>query len=164
MFARIKRKAEQARTEDTRQAEEKGIIIEDTPLRPACSPPLTFREKQVEMRVHALASLEKLLELVTEQDKKYGYRLSSRTNFFKRHLMVKQFLAVQKKRLSGQTRRHLAISVAASFDRGHTTAHNIVQWENSWVITSEIPARKEVEMYASWLTDEDVIMAICEFA
>lgn len=34
------------------------------------------------MRVKSLVSLEKHFSLVTEQDEKYGHRLSPRSNFF----------------------------------------------------------------------------------
>lgn len=116
------------------------------------------------MRAKGLVNLKKLLSLVTEQDKKYGYRLSPRTNFFQRHVMVRQFLSMQTRKISGQTRRQLARSVAASFNRRHTTARNIVRWEKSWITIGEIPTRKKAEMYASWLIDEDVMMNIREFS
>lgn len=134
------------------------------PVPAACAPPLTFKQRQIEKQIQALADLEKLLNSVTEQDKKYGCRFSPHTNFFQRHLMVKQFLNIQKRKLSGQTRRGLVISLAASFGQGHTTGRNIVQWEKAWVTSREIPARKEAGMYESWLTDENVVMAIREFA
>ena len=72
--------------------------------------------------------------------------------------------SIQTKKLPSQIRRQLATSVAASFSRWQTTARNIVRWERSWIILDEIPAQKEAEMYASWLTDEDVVMDIQEFA
>ena len=78
--------------------------------------------------------------------------------------MVKQFLSIQTGKLPSQTRRQLATSVVASFSWGQTTARNIVRWERLWVTLGEIPARKEAGMYASWLTDEDVVMDIREFA
>lgn len=78
--------------------------------------------------------------------------------------MVQHFLAGQKRKLLHQTRQQLAISVAASFDWSRATARRIVQWENSWVTSCQIPTRKKSEMYALWLTDENVVMAICEFA
>ena len=167
MFAKLREKA--ARLEQTRLEKRPGDMevskeTEDIPIPPACSPPLTSQEQRKEIRAKSLVSLEKLLSLVIEQDKKYGYRLSPRSNFFQRHLMVKQFLSIQTRKLLGQTRRQLATSVAASFSRGQTTARNIVRWERSWVTLGEIPAQKEAEMYASWLTDEDVVMDIREFA
>lgn len=146
------------------RSKDSELTQEDTSLPRACLPPLTFQERQREIRVQALIDLERLLEHVTEQDKKYGYRLSPRTNFFQRHLMVKQFLSIQRRRLPGQTRRQLAISVAGGFGKSQTTGRNIVRWENSWVATRDIPVRGEPEIYASWLTDENVVMAIREFA
>lgn len=158
MFAKGREKAARLATETMNNVEE------NTFLPRAYLPPLTFQERWIETRVQALADLERLLEFVTEQDKKYGYRLSPQTNFFQRHLMVKQFFVIQRRKIPGQTRRQLAISIAASFNRGQTTGRNLVRWENSWVATRDIPAQKEAEIYASWLTDEDVIMAIREFA
>lgn len=167
MFAKSREKA--ARLEQTRLKEGSGnmespIETEVIPISSACPPPLTFQEQQREMRATGLVNLEKLLSLVTEQDKKYGYRISPRSNFFQRHVMVQQFLSIQTRKIPGQTRRQLARSVAASFNQGHTTARNIVRWEKSWVTTGEISMQKEAEMYASWLTDEDVMMDIREFA
>lgn len=167
MFAKSREKA--ARLEQTRLEEGSGnmespIETEITPISSACPPPLTFQEQQREMRATGLGNLEKPLSLVTEQDKKYGYRLSPRSNFFQRHVMVKHFLSIQTRKIPGQNCRQLARSVAASFNRGHTTARNIVRWEKSWVTIGEIPMRKEAEMYASWLTDEDVVMDIRKFA
>ena len=78
--------------------------------------------------------------------------------------MVKQFLSIQTRKLPSQTRRQLATSVAASFSQGQTTARNIVWWERSWVTLGEIFAQKEAEIYASWPTNEDVVMDIREFA
>ena len=43
-----------------------------------------YRDKQVE----ALKELTRLMELVTEQEKKYEERLSPHSNFYRRHLMV----------------------------------------------------------------------------
>lgn len=149
---------------DIELSREEERNTQDIPIPAACGPPLTFKQQQIEKQVQALADLEKLLSSVTEQDRKYGCRFSPHTNFFQRHLMVKQFLNIQKRRLPGQTQRDLAISVAASFGRGHTTGRNIVRWEKAWVTTREIPARRGAEMYESWLTDENVVMAIREFA
>lgn len=100
---------------------------------------------------------------MTVQEEKYGYRLLPQTNFFQRHVMVKSFLSIQKKSSSGQTRKELALAVAATFGKGKATAENIIKWEKSWVGFETIPARKKVEEYASWLTDEDVVMAVREF-
>ena len=54
------------------------------------------------MRTKSLVSLEKLLSLVIKQDKKYRYKLFSQSNFFQRHLMVKQFPLIQTRELSIQ--------------------------------------------------------------
>ena len=84
--------------------------------------------------------------------------------FFKDISWSKQFLLIQIKKLPSQTQRQPATSVAASFSQGQTTVQNIVRWERLWVTLSEIPARKEAEMNTSWLTNEDVVMDIREFA
>lgn len=75
------------------------------------------------------------MDLVTEQGKKYEYRFSPQGNFYQRHLMVNIFLSSQKRGLPGQTRQNLALFVAATFNRGQTTARNIVRWETADYIT-----------------------------
>lgn len=90
------------------------------------------------LRMEELEILNRLLNFVTEQKKKYGCRLALQSNFYQRHLMVKHFLAIQKRRTLGQTCRHLALSVAATFNRGQTTARNIIRWERSWVEKKKI--------------------------
>ena len=129
MFAKSREKT--ARLKQIRLEERPGDIelpkkIEDIPIPPACPPHLTSQEQQKEMRAKGLVSLEKLLSLVTKQDKKYGYRLSPQSNFFQRHFMVKQFLSIQTRKLLSQTRRQLVIYVAASFSQGQTSAQNII--------------------------------------
>ena len=94
-----------------------------------------------------MKNLERLIDLVTEQEKKYGYRLSPQSNYYQRHLMVKHFLLSQQKKLPGQTRQDLALFVASTFNRGQTTARNIIRWEKSWVTDNEIPCRKEAKDY-----------------
>ncbi len=46
-------------------------------------------------RTEALKDLNNLLKLVTEQEKKYKTRLSPHSNFYRRHIMVQQFLQSQ---------------------------------------------------------------------
>ena len=89
------------------------------------------------------------MDLVTEQEKKYEYRLSPRSNYYQRHLIVKHFLSSQQKKLPGQTRRDLALFVAFIFNRGQTTARNIIREEKSWVTNNKIPCRKEAKDYES---------------
>lgn len=72
--------------------------------------------------MRALKNLEQLLDLVTEQEKKYGHSLSPQSNFYQWRLMVRHFLSSQKKRLPGQKRRDLAILVASTFNKGQNTA------------------------------------------
>lgn len=75
----------------------------------------SFREQ----RVAALKETTRLLELVTEQEKNNEERLSSRNNFYRRHLMVQQFLQIQLKSQRSQTRGVLSLSIAHSFERGY---------------------------------------------
>ena len=168
MFAKSREKAarlEQTRLEEGPENMELLIEAKVIPISSACLLPLIFQEQQRELHASSLVSLNKLLSLVTEQDKKYGYRLSPRSNFFQRHVMVKQFLSIQTRKIPGQTCQELARSITASLNRGYTTTRNIVRWEKSWVTTGKILMRKEAEMYTSWLIDENyVVMEIREFA
>ena len=49
-------------------------------------------------RSKASSDLKRLMELPTEQSKKYGYVLSKNSDFFKRHIMLLSFLWIQQKR------------------------------------------------------------------
>ena len=86
------------------------------------------------------------------------------SNFYQRHLMVKHFLSSQKKNLPGQIRRDLALFVASTFNKGQTTTRNIVRWEKLLVTNNEIPCCKEAKDYDSWMNNEDVTMAVRDFA
>ena len=78
-------------------------------------PPLSEEEIKKNLRVDGLKDLSRLLKLVSEQEKKYRYRLSPHSNFFYRHLMVQQFLQLQLKTQPSPTRRALSIQVAQAF-------------------------------------------------
>ena len=78
--------------------------------------------------------------------------------------MVKYFLSSQQKKLLGQTRQDLALFVASTFNRGQTTARNIICWEKLWVTNNEIPYYKEAKDYESWINNKDVTMAVRDFA
>ena len=52
------------------------------------SPPPSQQKIHKNQQVEALEDLARLLKLVTEQEKKYGDRLSTDGNFYRRHLMV----------------------------------------------------------------------------
>lgn len=62
---------------------------ESNPLPPDLSipsgfiPPQSHKEQQIE----ALKDLSQLIELVTEQEKKYGDRLFPHSNYYQRHIM-----------------------------------------------------------------------------
>ena len=64
---------------------------------------LIFQEYQKEICVINLVNLEKLLILITKQDKKYSYKLSSWSNFFQRDVMVKKFFLIQTRKIRSQT-------------------------------------------------------------
>lgn len=119
-----------------------------------------YREKQIV----ALKELTRLMELVTEQEKKYRERLSPHSNFFQYHFMVQQFLHTQLKKQSSQSRRDLALTISRGFGRGFHTAHSIVQWEKLWVEKREIPERKDRNDGDLWMYDDDVNDAIKELA
>lgn len=126
---------------------------------PRGCPPLLLQQQ-----IEALKDLTRLLNLVTEQEKKYEYRLSPHSNFYRQHLMVQQFLQTQLKTQPSQTWRDLSLIVSCAFGRGYHTAQSIVQWEKSWVHTREIPERKERSDGESWMYDEGVNNAIKAFA
>ena len=115
---------------------------------PSGCTPLSQEESFREQRVIALKEITRLLELVIEQEKKYEKRLSPHGNFYRRHLMVQQFLQIQLRTQPSQTRRALSLSIAHSFGRGYGTQRNIVRWENKWVAKREIPQRKNHDDYS----------------
>lgn len=117
-----------------------------------------------EQRSQALKDITRLLELVTEQEKKYGERLSVQSNFYRRHLMVQQFLTIQEITQPSQPRKVLSLNIARCFGRSHGTAKNIVRWENSWVNNREVPQRKERNDYESWMDDESLRESMRDFA
>ncbi len=127
-------------------------------------PPLFKQQTHKNQQVETLKDLTRLLTLVTKQEKKYEDRLSPHSNFYRRHLMVQQFLQTQLRSQPSQTRRDLSLPVSRAFVRGHHMARNIVQWEKSWVSIREIPEKKEREYGDSWLHDENLNDAIRKFA
>ena len=83
---------------------------------------LSFKEE----RVLALQEITRLLEFVTEQEKKYEDKLSLHSNFYRRHVMFQQFLQIQLKTKPSPTWKELSLNIARFFDRGHNTGRNIV--------------------------------------
>ena len=128
------------------------------------NPSRSKQELDQEKRTIALKDMTRLLEFVTVQEEKYEERLSPHSNFYRRHMMVQQFLQIQLRTNSGATRRNLSMSIARSFGKGQGTARNIVQWEKSWVEEREIPRRKNRDNYFSWMDDEDLQESIRDFA
>lgn len=126
------------------------------------APLLAEQQSRKTQRTKALTDLNRLLRLVTEQEKKYGCRLSVHGNFYQRHIIVQQF--IQSQITTGERQREeLSLNVARSFGLNKPTARNIVQWENIWVDLQEIPERKEKEDYDSWIHDPDLNDAIRAF-
>ena len=76
---------------------------------------LSNQETLKGQRTEALKDLNKLLKFITEQDKKYGTRLSPHSNFHRRHIMVQQFLQFQLTPQPSQRRRNLSLNVARAF-------------------------------------------------
>lgn len=72
-----------------------------------------------------MKDLSRLLGLVTEQEKKYRYRLSPHGNFYQRHVIVQRFLQSQITAEDGQ-KEALFLNVAQSFELNKPTACNIV--------------------------------------
>lgn len=121
-----------------------------------------------EAQVKASEDLKRLIELPTEQKKKYGYILPKNQNFYRRHLLVLNFLWIQQQRegFPGLDRRGLARVVAVSNMKGGKTAQMIVHWERSWVEQRIIPERKsrDTKYNASWMNEEDIACAARDFA
>ncbi len=64
---------------------------------PGCLPPNSKQQLDKNNRMEALKDLTRLLELITKQKKKYEGRLSPYSNFYRRYLMVQQFIQTQLK-------------------------------------------------------------------
>lgn len=75
--------------------------------------------------------MTRLLEFVTIQEKKYEERLSPHSNFYRRHMMVQQFLQIQLRTNSAATCRNLSISIVQLFGKRQGIAQNIARWEKS---------------------------------
>lgn len=62
-----------------------------------CEPSLSEKEIRQNLWIDGLKDLSYLLKLVSEQEKKYRYRLLSHSNFFYCHLIVQQVFQLQLK-------------------------------------------------------------------
>ena len=129
--------------------------------------PPSLTEKQ-EVRHKALQDLKRLLELKTEQIKKYGRVLSTSSCFYRRHLMVMSFFWIQERRkeFPNIDRRGLAKIVASTNRKGSYTGTKIIQWERSWIKDRIIPDTKagKHNHCVSWMDDEGVLIAVRDFA
>ena len=128
------------------------------------SPSLSEQELLRIQRIEALKDLSRLIDLVTEQENKYGSRLSPYNDVYRRHIMVQQFLQTQLKSQPSQTRRALSLTIARGFGKGHVTGRNIMRWERSWVEKRIIPERKGRDDYFSWMDDEELRESMRDFA
>ena len=54
-------------------------------------------------------------------------------------MMVQQFFQTQLKSQPSQSWRELSLIISRAFGRGHHTSRSIMQGENLWVHTREIP-------------------------
>ncbi len=109
-------------------------------------PSVSQEEALKTLRVEALEICNRLLSFVEEQKIKFRCMLAPQSNLYQWHLMVKYFLAIQKKRTQGHSCRHYTFSVAATFNRGQTTSCNIISWERLWVERREISE----SLYGRW--------------
>jgi len=135
----------------------------------ACSPPPAPNNisNTEEAQRTAVAKLDRLLLLPTEQQRKYGSVMNPRSSFYLRHRIVQSFLWLQLRRsqFPGKTQRELAYITAYSFKRGLHTGKMIVKWAKSWVGDQTIPnthAGRHKHNF-TWMDDEDVIFAVCGF-
>lgn len=83
---------------------------------------LSLREE----RILALKEITRLLELLTEQEKKYKDRFSPHSNFYCQHIMVQQFIQIQLKTEPSPTKKKTSLNIARSFGRKYGVGRNIV--------------------------------------
>lgn len=100
---------------------------------------------------------------------KYGYELSPKSNYYRRHQMVRTFLWMQVDKEKDNpylTRRDLAQIVAQSFNKKRYTGRKILKWERSWVKLRVILDTKAGNRKGglSWMEDEDLVLSIKEWA
>lgn len=90
---------------------------------------IPFSKDQILDNQHVQASedLNRLLKLATEQEKHYGDRLSFHSNFYRRYLMVKQFLYIQLQTQSSSTWQAMASTVTQLFGKKMFIIGNIVR-------------------------------------
>ena len=126
-------------------------------------------ETRFELQTQAAHDLGELLRLKTQQMDKYGYELTPKSNYYRRHQMVMSFLWMQlnKEKDNPQlNRRKLAQIVAQSFNKRRYTGRKIVQWERSWVKLRVVPDTKAGNGKGdlSWMDDEDLVLSIKDWA
>lgn len=119
-------------------------------------------------RLAASEDLKRLLQLPTLQKKKYGYIMSGRSDFLKRHEMLLSYFWIQqeRERFPGVKLKELAQMVAKSYNKGSGYARHLPQWEKSWIENRFIPERKSCGNCGnvSWMNEEDVACATRDFA
>lgn len=68
-----------------------------------------------EERILALKEITRLLELLTEQEKKYEDRFHS--NFYCQNVIVQQFIQIQLKTEPSPTKKKISLNIACLFGR-----------------------------------------------
>jgi len=146
-----------------------GMYIKNEKQCTKVSPAKKTREKGQEERTRQLAQedMEKLLNSKKAQIKKYGHLLFPRSDFYRRHCMVRSFLYVQMQKSNlSLKKREMAEMVAPTYNRRGYTAKKLLKWVKSWVEYRNIPESKagKHRACASLLEDEGVHCAIRDFA
>lgn len=129
--------------------------------------PIDTEASRHEKRRSALEDLQKLLSCKTLQIEKYGHVLLPQSDFYRRHCMVKNFLCLQQNNCYlEKTRKQMAKTVAATFNRHGHVARKLLQLEKTWVDSRTLPKSKAGKHKASlsWLEDEAVLCAVRDFA
>lgn len=70
-----------------------------------------------EERILALKEITRLLELLTEQEKKYEDRFSPHSNFYCQNVIVQQFIQIQLKTEPSPTKKKISLNIACLFGR-----------------------------------------------
>ena len=99
-------------------------------------------DTKFELKTRVTHDLGELLCLKTWQIDKYGNELFHKSNFYRRHQMVRSFLWMQlnKEKDNPQlNRQRLAQLVTQNFNKKRYTARKVIQWKRFWVQLRIIP-------------------------
>lgn len=78
-------------------------------------------------RERALEDITRLLKLLSLQVQKYGEGLDPNRDFYRRHLVVQEFLHRKLDHTAGENRRETGISVAKGYGKKSTYGRSIVR-------------------------------------